>query len=72
MDQQGYVLMNSSVDSFQQKHVSFNIVTKADMPFHCPPKDANKWNMHPKVFLSFDSEHRAVCPYCGANYELEK
>ena len=54
------------------KYKSFGIVTKDDLPFHCPPKDASKWNMHPKVFLSFDEEGRANCPYCGTNYRLDR
>jgi len=62
--------MNSSVDDFQQKHVSFSVVKAEELPFHCPPKGAKRWNMHPKVFLNFDSQGKAACPYCGANYEL--
>ena len=27
---------------------------------------------HPKVFLSFDKEGKANCPYCGAIYQLEE
>ena len=53
------------------KHTSFNLVSKNELPFHCPPKEAQKWNMHPKVFLPFDEEGRANCPYCGAIYKLE-
>ena len=52
------------------KFRSFGIVTKDDLPFHCPAKDSSKWNMHPKVFLSFDENGRANCPYCGTNYRL--
>jgi uncharacterized Zn-finger protein len=51
---------------------SFGIVSKDDLPFHCPPKDSSKWNMHPKVFLSFDEEGKANCPYCGMDYRLEQ
>ena len=54
------------------KHNSFRFVAKTEVPFHCPPKEAPKWNMHPKVFLSFDEEGGANCPYCGAIYKLEK
>jgi len=54
------------------KHTSFSIVTKDELPFHCPPKESQKWNMHPKVFLSFGLEGRANCPYCGSIYKLEK
>jgi len=46
------------------------IISKKDLPAHCPPKDASKWNMHPKVFLLFDEDGKANCPYCGALYKL--
>lgn len=54
------------------KHKSVSVVTAEDLPFHCPPKEAQKWNMHPRVFLSFDTQGKASCPYCGASYELEQ
>jgi uncharacterized Zn-finger protein len=55
------------------KHTSYySLVSKNELPFHCPPKEAQKWSMHPKVFLPFDKEGRANCPYCGAIYKLEK
>ena len=55
------------------KHTSYySLVSKNELPFHCPPEEAQKWNMHPKVFLSFDEEGGANCPYCGAIYKLEK
>jgi len=47
------------------------IVSKKDLPAHCPPKDSSKWNMHPKVFLSFDDHGKVSCPYCGAKYKLD-
>ena len=53
------------------KYSSFRLISKNELPFHCPPKEAQKWNMHPKVFLPFDEEGRANCPYCGAIYKLE-
>ena len=56
----------------QNKHKSFSLVAEKDLPFHCPPKEAQKWSMHPKVFLSFDEQGKASCPYCGASYELEQ
>jgi uncharacterized Zn-finger protein len=62
--------MSTEIDIFQQKHVSFSTVEAKDLPFHCPPKEANKWSMHPKVFLKFDSTGKAACPYCGASYKL--
>ncbi|MGY8874380.1 MAG: zinc-finger domain-containing protein [Gammaproteobacteria bacterium] len=51
---------------------SYVVVTKHEIPFHCPPKDSETWNMHPKVFLSFSSDGKSKCPYCGANYQLEQ
>ena len=54
------------------KHISYSLVSKNELPFYCPPKDAQTWSMHPKVFLSFDKEGKANCPYCGAIYYLEK
>ncbi len=38
------------------KRSSFSLVSENELPFHCPPKEAQKWNMHPKVFLSFADE----------------
>jgi uncharacterized Zn-finger protein len=58
-------------NAFHQKNVSYSIVEKGDLPAHCPPKDAIKWNMHPKVFLQFDDKGHGACPYCGAKYELQ-
>ncbi len=60
----------SNVDGFQQKNVSYNAVEKDDLPICCPPKDAQKWHMHPKVYMQFNEQGHAVCPYCGSKYEL--
>ena len=60
--------MNTKVS----KHTSLSMVSKNELPFHCPPKAAQKWNMHPKIFLPFNKEGEANCPYCGAIYKLEK
>ncbi|SMN15134.1 hypothetical protein CRYPA_1184 [uncultured Candidatus Thioglobus sp.] len=62
--------MIEPVDGFQQKHVSYSTVTTKDLPFHCPPKDAQKWNMHPKVYIQFDKGGKGACPYCSSSYEL--
>ena len=60
--------MNAKVS----KYTSFSLVSKNELPIHCPPKDGPKWNMHPKIFLPFDKEGKASCAYCGAIYKLEK
>ena len=62
--------MNTPVDGFQKNHVSYSTVEEKNLPFHCPPKDAQKWSMHPKVFIQFDKNGKGVCPYCGASYQL--
>ena len=62
--------MNNSVDDTQHKFVSHSMVSEGELPFHCPPKDTQKWNMHPKVYIQFDKKGRGVCPYCGSRYEL--
>ncbi len=46
------------------------LISKKDLPVHCPPKDSSKWNMHPKVFLPFDEKGKVRCPYCGTLYKL--
>jgi uncharacterized Zn-finger protein len=30
------------------------------------------WNSHPRVFLPVEETGEAKCPYCGAEYYLEK
>lgn len=58
--------MNSS--NSNQSDVT--LISKKDLPAHCPPKNSSKWNMHPKVFLPFDEFGNASCPYCGSLYKL--
>ena len=58
--------------NFDSPNLSYTKVSNKELPFHCPPKDTSKWNMHPKVFLSFSENGKASCPYCGANYQLDK
>ena len=58
----------SFADSYESET---KIVLRKNLPAHCPPKDSLKWNMHPKVFLSFDVDGRVSCPYCGAKYKLD-
>jgi len=58
------------VNSISSNQSDISLVSKKDLPAHCPPKNASKWNMHPKVFLQFDELGNASCPYCGALYKL--
>ncbi len=46
-------------------------VEPEQLPFSCPPKNSDLWNMHPRVFLHFDAQDEVTCPYCGARYRLK-
>lgn len=45
-------------------------VTSDDLPLSCPRPGDEVWNMHPRVYLPIEKTGEAVCPYCGAAYEL--
>ena len=45
-------------------------VSRKDLPQSCPPKGASGWSEHPVVFLEIKKSGKAVCKYCGAQYEL--
>lgn len=47
-------------------------VQASDLPLSCPRPGDALWNMHPRVYLPIDEapDRKAVCPYCGAVYEL--
>ena len=43
----------------------------ADLPFACPPPDAPKWSLHPRVFIPLSASQPVHnCPYCGTKYLL--
>ena len=46
-------------------------VKRADLPLSCPLPADELWNMHPRVYLPIEKTGEAVCPYCGAKYQLE-
>ena len=45
-------------------------VSKQDLPLSCPTKAMRLWDAHPRVFLPIEEEGEAICPYCGAKFEL--
>ena len=47
-------------------------VTRADLPLSCPMPGMHLWNSHPRVYLPVEQAGSAVCPYCGARYELKR
>ena len=47
-------------------------VTVADLPLSCPMPNMTLWNSHPRVYLSIEKTGFAKCPYCGAEYTLQR
>ena len=52
----------------EQRHY---VISKRDLPLHCPMDNMSQWNSHPRVFLPIEETGKAKCPYCGAEYELK-
>ena len=52
-------------------YTTYYEVSEKDLPLHCPPRDAELWNSHPRVFLDLRKQGRISCPYCGAEYILK-
>ena len=48
------------------------VVSKKDLPLHCPMDDMSLWDSHPRVYLPIEDKGEAVCPYCGAHFSLKK
>jgi uncharacterized Zn-finger protein len=42
-----------------------------DLPAHCPNPAMPLWSSHPRVFLEFNHDGVAKCPYCGTAYRLK-
>jgi uncharacterized Zn-finger protein len=42
-----------------------------DLPAYCPNPAMPLWSSHPRVFLDFDHDGNAKCPYCGTQYRLK-
>lgn len=38
---------------------------------YCPNPNMPLWATHPRVFLSFDANGEARCPYCSTVYRLK-
>ncbi len=47
-------------------------VTPADLPLSCPMPQMTLWNSHPRVYLPIETTGFAKCPYCGAEYTLQR
>ncbi|VVC74887.1 hypothetical protein AQUSIP_01610 [Aquicella siphonis] len=46
------------------------VISHADLPLSCPPREDRVWDAHPRVYLPVEEMGRIVCPYCGAEYIL--
>jgi uncharacterized Zn-finger protein len=47
-------------------------VTREDLPLACPMPQMYLWNSHPRVYLPIEKTGSAKCPYCGAEYHLQR
>jgi uncharacterized Zn-finger protein len=47
-------------------------VSARDLPLSCPGLGMVLWNSHPRVYLAIEATGWAKCPYCGAEYTLQR
>jgi len=47
-------------------------VAREDLPLACPMPQMQLWNSHPRVYLPVEATGWAKCPYCGAEYTLQR
>jgi len=47
-------------------------VTAKDLPLSCPMPNMTLWNSHPRVYLPIEKTGWAKCPYCGAEFNLQR
>jgi uncharacterized Zn-finger protein len=64
--------MSSPPDLRQASTQQQYTVTAADLPLSCPMPDMVLWNSHPRVYLPIEATGFAKCPYCGAEYSLQR
>jgi uncharacterized Zn-finger protein len=60
--------MTAATDNARTREVL--AVTHRDLPLACPPRGDKLWSQHPRVFLPIEKNGEAICPYCGAHYQL--
>jgi len=54
-----------------KKIKELTLVTKKDFPIYCPPKNADSFSMHPRVYINMDKKKETACPYCGKVFRLK-
>jgi uncharacterized Zn-finger protein len=47
-------------------------VNMADLPLSCPMPGMFLWDSHPRVYLAIEPTGWIKCPYCGAEYTLNR
>jgi uncharacterized Zn-finger protein len=60
--------MNQAENPSPQQEV--HKVTRNDLPLCCPRPGETLAALHPRVYLPVEKTGTAVCPYCGACYQL--
>lgn len=63
---------NTSLKGEQACTQNCYIISSKDLPLSCPPRDKRVWDAHPRVYLPIEELGQVRCPYCGANYILDK
>ena len=65
--------MSTPTDRLAQANAAQSYdVTAADLPLSCPMPNMALWNSHPRVFLPIEKTGWAKCPYCGAEFNLQR
>jgi uncharacterized Zn-finger protein len=64
--------MNARTDLRPANAQNQYTVTTSDLPLSCPMPDMVLWNSHPRVYLPIEETGFAKCPYCGAEYTLQR
>ena len=62
--------MNDNSQQQDAPHQTHYKISRSDLPLHCPLDSMSLWNTHPRVYLPIENTGKAVCPYCGTEYEL--
>lgn len=62
--------MNDNNLEQETQQQSLYRIHRNELPLHCPLDSMSLWNTHPRVYLPIEATGKAVCPYCGTQFEL--
>ncbi|MCB1759276.1 MAG: zinc-finger domain-containing protein [Gammaproteobacteria bacterium] len=55
------------------QHAAVIEVSRRDLPLSCPNAGTDPAALHPRVYIPLKKAgESAVCPYCGAEYQLKE